>query len=215
MPQMVSPLILKLSLFLVTAVATHLVMSFGQTFLHYKVAHNPIGGKLFRNHINFHHTHYAEDHLVSRTYLGDEGNITPYFLIPVFLVGGCVYFLLPLNLFVVTVIASAASFYAHVFFDKEYHVEGSWLQRFAWFRRKRELHFVHHRHANSNFAVIHFFWDRILGTYRSLDGGQTQTNGSNINSEPLHNGQKPNRSPLFSKLVNSPRPKDITPASAS
>ena len=46
--QMVSPLILKLSLFLVTAVATHLVMSFGQTFLHYKVAHNPIGGKLFR-----------------------------------------------------------------------------------------------------------------------------------------------------------------------
>ena len=60
---MVSPLILKLSLFLVTAVATHLVMSFGQTFLHYKVAHHPIGGKLFRNHIIFHHTHYAEDHL--------------------------------------------------------------------------------------------------------------------------------------------------------
>jgi len=35
MLQMVSPLILKLSLFLVTAVTTHLVMSFGQTFLHY------------------------------------------------------------------------------------------------------------------------------------------------------------------------------------
>ena len=84
----VSPLILQLSLFLMTAVATHLVMSFGQTLLHYKVAHHPIGGKLFRNHINFHHTHYADDHLVSRTYLGDEGNITPYFLIRVFLVGG-------------------------------------------------------------------------------------------------------------------------------
>jgi hypothetical protein len=86
-----------------TAVTTHLVMSFGQTLLHYKVAHHPIGGKLFRNHINFHHTHYADDHLVSRTYLGDEGNITPYFLIPVFLVGGAAYFLLPLNLFVVMV----------------------------------------------------------------------------------------------------------------
>ena len=156
----VSPLILKLSLFLMTAVTTHLVMSFGQTLLHYKVAHHPIGGKLFRNHINFHHTHYADDHLVSRTYLGDEGNITPYFLIPVFLVGGAAYFLLPLNLFVVMVIASAASFYAHVFFDKEYHVEGSRLQRFAWFRRQQELHFVHHRHANSNFGVIHFFWDK-------------------------------------------------------
>ena len=119
------PLLLKFSLFLMTAVATHLVMSLGQTLIHYKVAHHPIGGKLFRNHINFHHTRYADDHLVSRTYLGDEGNITPYFFIPVFLVGWSAYFLLPLNLFVVMVIASAASFYAHVFFDKEYHVEGS------------------------------------------------------------------------------------------
>jgi sterol desaturase/sphingolipid hydroxylase (fatty acid hydroxylase superfamily) len=30
----------------------------------------------------------------------------------------------------------------------------------------QELHFAHHRHADCNFAVINFFWDRILGTYR-------------------------------------------------
>src|SRR5262252_5278048 len=108
-----SPFILKLSVFLMTAVATHLVMSLGQTLIHYKVAHHPMGGKIFRNHINFHHTHYSDAHLVSRRYLGDEGNTTPYFFIPVFLVGGCAYFLLPLSLFVVMVIASAASFYAH------------------------------------------------------------------------------------------------------
>jgi hypothetical protein len=76
MLQTVSPLILKLSLFLVTAAATHLVMSFGQTLIHYKVAHHPMGGKIFRNHINFHHTHYSDAHLVSRMYLGDEGNTT-------------------------------------------------------------------------------------------------------------------------------------------
>src|SRR5271169_483665 len=91
MLQTVSPLILKLSLFLVTATATHLVMSFGQTLIHYKVAHHPMGGKIFRDHINFHHAHYSGAHLVSRTYLGDEGNTTPYFFIPVFLVGGCAY----------------------------------------------------------------------------------------------------------------------------
>jgi len=55
MLQTVSPLILKLSLFLMVAVATHLAMSFGQTLLHYKEAHHPIGGKLFRNHINSSH----------------------------------------------------------------------------------------------------------------------------------------------------------------
>src|SRR5262249_5904900 len=168
--QTVSRLLPGGSLILVTAVATHLVMSFAQTLMHDKLGHHPMGGKFFRNHITFHHTYYSKDHLVSRTYLGEEGNNTPFFFIPVFLVGGCAYFLLPLNLFVVMVIASAASFYAHVFFDKEYHVEGSRLQRFAWFRRRQELHFVHHRHANSNFGVIHFFWDKILGTYRRPDG---------------------------------------------
>ena len=171
MLQTISPFVLKLSLFLLTAVATHLVMSFGQTLIHYKVAHHPIGGKFFHNHNDFHHTHYSTAHLVSRTYLGDEGNTTPYFFIPVFLAGVCAYLVLPVDLFMVLVVACAASFYAHVFFDKEYHSEGSRLQQFAWFRRKQELHFVHHRHADSNFAVIHFFWDRILGTYRRPDAG--------------------------------------------
>jgi hypothetical protein len=74
-----------------------------------------MGGKIFRNHINFHHTHYSGAHLVSRTYLGDDGNTTPYFFFPVFLVGGCAYFLLPLNVFVVMVIAGMASFCARLF----------------------------------------------------------------------------------------------------
>ena len=162
----VSLLLWQLPLYLMTAFATHSVVSFAQTLMHYKLGHHPRGRKLFHNHINFHHTYYSKDHLVSQTYLGDEGNNTPFFLIPVFLVGACTYFVLPPDLFVVQVVACAASFYAHVLFDKEYHVEGSWLQRFAWFRRKQELHFVHHRHANCNFAVIHFFWSRVLGTYR-------------------------------------------------
>ena len=165
MLQMVPQLLLDLPLFLVTAVATHVVMSFAQTLMHYKLGHNPMGGRFFRNHINFHHTYYSKDHLVSRTYLGDEGNNTPFFFIPVILVGACTYLVLPADLFVVQLIACAASFYAHVFFDKEYHVEGSRLQRFGWFRRKQELHFVHHRHAGSNFAMIHFVWDKFLGTY--------------------------------------------------
>ncbi|RZN13883.1 hypothetical protein CWO90_43995 [Bradyrhizobium sp. Leo121] len=97
-------------------------MSFAQTVMHYKLGHHPMGGRFFHTHIDFHHTYYSKDHLVSRTYLGDEGNNTPFFFIPLFLVGGCAYFLLPLGLFVTMVIGSAASFYAHVFFDKEYHV---------------------------------------------------------------------------------------------
>src|SRR5262249_15954449 len=100
MVQTVSRLLPELPLILMTAVATHLVMSFAQTLMHYKLGHHPMGGKFFRNHINFHHAHYSKDHLVSRTYLGDEGNNTPFFFIPVFLVGACTYLVLPVDLFV-------------------------------------------------------------------------------------------------------------------
>src|SRR5262249_21431070 len=58
--QTASRLLPELPLILMTAVATHLVMSFAQTLMHYKLGHNPIGGKFFRNHINFHHAHYSK-----------------------------------------------------------------------------------------------------------------------------------------------------------
>jgi sterol desaturase/sphingolipid hydroxylase (fatty acid hydroxylase superfamily) len=122
---------------------------------------------LLSDHIRFHHTHYAKGHLVSSAYRGNDGNNTPYFLIPTILVAGGMYLVLPLNLFVVTITASVVSFSAHVYLDKQYHAEGSRLTRFAWFRRKQQFQFIHHLHTDSNFAVIDFFWDRVLGTYRS------------------------------------------------
>jgi len=159
----------ELPLSALAAICTHLVMSGSQTLFHYGLGHQPLGGIFFRNHIRFHHTYYAKGHLVSSTYRSAEGNNTPYFLIPTILVAGGMFLVLPYNLFLVVSTTSAASFYAHVYLDKEYHIEGSKLARFAWFRRKQQLHFVHHLHANSNFAVIDSLWDRLLGTYRSPD----------------------------------------------
>jgi hypothetical protein len=48
MLQTVSRLLPELPLILMTAVATHLVMSFAQTLMHYKLGHHPMGGKFFR-----------------------------------------------------------------------------------------------------------------------------------------------------------------------
>jgi hypothetical protein len=98
-----------------TAVGTHLAVSFGPTLMHSKLGHHRMGGRLFRNRINFHHTCYSNDHPVLRTSLGKEGHNTPFFFIPVFVVGGYAYFLLPLNLFVVLALICAVSFYADVF----------------------------------------------------------------------------------------------------
>src|SRR5260370_26464930 len=104
----VSRFLVGLPLILLTAVATHLLVSFSQTLMHYKLGHHRMGGKLFRNHINYHHRYYSKDHLVSKTYLGDEGNNTPYFFIPVLLVGAYAYIVLPVDLFLVHVVTYAA-----------------------------------------------------------------------------------------------------------
>ncbi len=152
-----------------TAVGTHLAMSGSQTMLHRWLGHRRWGGHFFRNHIGFHHAVYARGHLTSASYRGAEGNNTPFFLIPTLLVAGGLYFVLPLAVFLAMALTAAVSFRVHVYFDKVYHVAGSPLERFAWFRRKQRLHFVHHLHANANFAVIDFFWDRLLGTYRAPD----------------------------------------------
>src|SRR5207245_5390048 len=135
MLQTVSRLLPELPLILMTAVATHLVMSFAQTLMHYKLGHHPMGGKFFRNHINFHHAHYSKDHLVSRTYLGDEGNNTPFFFIPVFLVGACTYLVCRLLLEKKQQISQTPSFYAAVYFGKHYHVEALRLECLETFTR--------------------------------------------------------------------------------
>jgi len=157
------------ALYGLTAMAAHFLMSLGQTLFHRYLGHRHVGGKFFKNHVQFHHAYYSGDHVVSAQYIGREGNNTPFFLIPTALVLGISYFSLRFDLFVVQLTAMSLSFCAHVYLDKQYHVAESWLGRFLWFRRKQELHFFHHRHANCNFAVVDFFWDRLFRTYRGGD----------------------------------------------
>jgi sterol desaturase/sphingolipid hydroxylase (fatty acid hydroxylase superfamily) len=160
---------IEIFLCLLTAATAHLLMSLGQTSFHRYLGHRGIGGRFFENHLHVHHRHYSGDHIVTEHCLNEEANNTPFFLIPVTLVIGLGYLVLPLYLFTEQLIAMSISFYVHLYFDKHYHVAGSWLGRFAWFRRKQQLHFLHQRYADCNFAVVDNFWDWLLGTYRSVD----------------------------------------------
>src|ERR1700757_192830 len=51
------------------AMMAHLSMSLGQTLFHRYLGHSRLGGRFFKNHIQFHHVHYAGDHVVSTHYL--------------------------------------------------------------------------------------------------------------------------------------------------
>jgi sterol desaturase/sphingolipid hydroxylase (fatty acid hydroxylase superfamily) len=164
-------------LLLLTAVVTHLLMSFSQTLMHYVLGHRRLGGMFYRNHIHYHHVNYPKDHLVSLAYIKnhDDGNNTPFFMIPVALMFSATYFLFPLGIFLTQIITALVSFCAHVYLDNQYHIVGSPLLRFAWFRRKQQHHFVHHIHGDSNFAIIDYFWDRLLGTYRNPDADNVES----------------------------------------
>jgi sterol desaturase/sphingolipid hydroxylase (fatty acid hydroxylase superfamily) len=156
-----------------TAMMAHLLMSAGQTLFHRYLGHSRLGGRFSKNHIQFHHAHYAGSHVVSTQYLDNGDNNTLFFLMPVAVVVGLSYFFLRLDFLVVQLAAMSLSFCGHYYIDNQYHVEESWLGRFYWFRRKQQLHFIHHRDGNYNFAVIDFFWDRLLGTYCGVASGES------------------------------------------
>ena len=157
-----------------TAMCAHFMMSLGQTLFHRYLGHRRLGGRFFRNHIQFHHAHYAGDHVISARYLDNGDNNTLFFVLPVAVTVGLSYLVLRLDLLVIQLAAIFLSFCGHYYIDNQYHVAGSWLGRFSWFRRKQQLHFTHHRSGNCNFAVIDFFWDRLLGTYRGTEPGSHQ-----------------------------------------
>ncbi len=164
--------LIEVPLFVAVMLATHLVMSFGQTLMHYWLGHRRLGGAFFRNHIKFHHgalCFQGSSHVRRFPVLENDDNNTPFFAVPVVLAGVAAWFVLPHELFLAVPLGAAASFFVHVWFDRAYHVEGTCLERFAWFRHKQRLHFVHHLHANTNYAVVDFFWDRLFGTYRAPD----------------------------------------------
>src|SRR5438874_4789325 len=175
----------SLLVYVLTAMIAHLLMSLWQTLFHRYLGHSRLGGRFFKNHIQFHHVHYAGDHLVSTRYLDNGGNNTLFFVMPVAVVVGLSYLFLRLDLLVVQLAAMSLSFCGHYYIDSQYHVAGSWLGRFSWVNRKQQLHFIHHRHGKSNFAVIDFCWDRLLGTYRRVEsGGCTVTSAASPRPRP-------------------------------
>src|SRR5947209_1230763 len=143
----------------------HYLGSLIQMSLHWFVGHRPLGGAIHRIHMLEHHGIYSGDALVADTYSDEEQSATAYYAAPAVALGGAAYATLPLDIFVVLVAALSASYAAHVYVHTQYHLNHSWLRRFGWFHRKRELHFVHHRDASKNFGVIEFVWDRVFGTY--------------------------------------------------
>ncbi len=161
-----------------TVFLTHHIASFIQASLHCLIGHREFGRSLYRNHLYHHHGIYSQEFLVSEKYIPEEKNLDIYYLIPSAGVLLLAYQLLAVDLFIVHLSSLALSVYLHIYLHTQYHMSDSWLMRFHWFRSKRQLHILHHKDLTKNFAVIEFFWDKILGTYEG-----TQIPGTSLEAQ--------------------------------
>lgn len=159
---------LTLLTYLVTLFLTHHIASLVQASLHCYLGHREVGGSLYNNHLYYHHGIYSEDAMVSETYMDEEESLTSYYFIPVMIIALLGYVFLPFDVFLVHISSLALSFYAHVYLHVQYHLRDTWLKRFKWFERKQTLHLLHHKNMLTNYAVVEFFWDKVLGTYQDV-----------------------------------------------
>ena len=49
----------------------------------------------------------------------------------------------------------------------EIHTQNSWLEKYEWFQKKRDLHLIHHKKTSKNINMMCSFIDKIFNTYEN------------------------------------------------
>ncbi len=151
-------------IFLSVTVGSYYLMSIVQTVLHRDYGHRKRIPAVFSAHAIGHHGIYNKDNLQTKHFEDCESHALNYYGIPIVVIAALTYLVFgPLVMFA-HLTGVFATFRWHLYLHEHYHLIDSPLERFAWFREKRRLHFVHHRDARYNFAVVEFWIDSLMGT---------------------------------------------------
>ena len=155
---------MQILMFISVAVGTYYLMCILQAVLHRDFGHRNRIRAVFRSHSIGHHGQYPAHRLKSETFVKFESHALYYYGIPVIATATISYFVFGLFVTIAHLVGVAFAFAWHVYLHRHYHLIETPLDRFAWFRNKRELHYVHHRDARVNFAVVEFWIDTGMGT---------------------------------------------------
>ena len=152
--------------FIIAFIAMYYAASIVQTLSHRAFGHRRAIKAVFRPHALGPHAIYKKSTLLLDHWIPAEKHVMWYF-VPIFLplISG-VFLLAPIQIFLGSSIGLAFAVWWHVFLHKHYHLQGSFFERFHWFRIKRELHFIHHKNVRTNYAIVEFWLDRLMGTIR-------------------------------------------------
>jgi sterol desaturase/sphingolipid hydroxylase (fatty acid hydroxylase superfamily) len=152
---------------IVTAFATFQVTCLVQTILHRWIGHRPLIRSIYASHTGSHHQIYRPEDFEQPAYRKDEASVSHTFVPAAVGIALIAWVVLPENMWSVATATVAATFVIHVYLHVHYHLSESNLSRFAWFRKRKELHRQHHVDPKTNFGVVEFFWDRVMGTLKA------------------------------------------------
>ena len=145
-------------------ITTYYFFNFAEYILH-KISHNRnYGGLIYRWHHKHHIIEFPPHKLTKDVYPDSPKyeNIYAYFLIAwwiaLYNIVSLYYFKI---IFIETLIYAMCIDRLHTY----YHLNNSPLEKYEWFRKKKELHLLHHKKTHHNFNLVDFTTDKLLETY--------------------------------------------------
>jgi hypothetical protein len=164
-------ILLDLLVFLITYYFAAVV----QTVMHRVFGHHNRITKIYEIHAKGHHGKYPPQRLLTEQWEDSEQHVMWYYAIPFVPVAAGVAWLLGPWIFAFHVLGMIFAIWWHIHLHKQYHVKGCFWERYRWFRKKRELHFIHHRQVRTNYAIVEYWIDNLLRTRKDPDPGPRVT----------------------------------------
>ena len=147
-------------------IASYYLMSILQAVLHRTHGHRNRIRSVFEAHAIRHHGQYPAHKLQTMKFIELEGHALWYYGIPVVAFASVTFLSFGLVTTIALLLGVLITVAWNVYLHRQYHLLESPFDRFAWFEKKRRLHFIHHRDARVNFAVVEFWIDSLMGTRR-------------------------------------------------
>jgi len=137
-----------------------------QTGLHRLFGHRNRIRAVFDAHARGHHAKYAPGRLLSDQWVASEVHVLWYYALVAVPMACVIYLFAGPAMLCAHLVGVAAAISWHIYLHQQYHLAHSRWSRFEWFRRKREMHFVHHCEVHKNCAIVEFWIDRLMGTWQ-------------------------------------------------
>jgi len=128
------------------------------------------GSYIYKIHKNHHTIHYPRNKLLSNEYKTSsiyglsEGVVAYGPPMVIFFFG--LYFIVKLNTFLTITSEILLIAYLSDYLHSQIHLNGSRLEKYKWFLKKRKEHFIHHNNTNRNLNIIDFTIDKWNKTYQ-------------------------------------------------